>query len=430
MGEVMTSKHRISSDSFLAINHGVIQELGSLHAAALIAALREHRTKLLHGGKLPEDGWFFFQRHRMEQVILLKRSCIADHMETLINRDLVRLERRGQNRNAYYLLNDDAYEQVVRFGMSRLASRDKNIANEDTADAEKVDQSGLTEIRETDKPKNGLLSKKDIYKKDINTSTKYLNEPSGSMKPPKQKPQPIQPDPYQCMTPKRTDPPLVKSVQIPKHIAPIVERWFEVGRRHGPTTKVLRDGVRAVKGVLAGTFFDKPGYRNQIRYSQAEVLRSLDTFNLKRNSPDHQPIKKDFLKDLNLADFFYSQYARNGNGNGGGSIFLQCLEGRAVPAVECHPELTAFALDKYEDETGKTLDHAGAARIANKMMRYWNEKDEWLKQRGIATPKRLVVAWFGMLESRRGGDWDAGNVLSQNAVGAFESYLKEQHTGR
>ena len=265
---------------------------------------------------------------------------------------------------------------------------------------------------------------------DINTSTKYLNEPSGSMKPPKQKPQPIQPDPYQCMTPKRTDPPLVKSVQIPKHIAPIVERWFEVGRRHGPTTKVLRDGVRAVKGVLAGTFFDKPGYRNQIRYSQAEVLRSLDTFNLKRNSPDHQPIKKDFLKDLNLADFFYSQYARNGNGNGGGSIFLQCLEGRAVPAVECHPELTAFALDKYEDGTGKTLDHAGAARIANKMMRYWNEKDEWLKQRGIATPKRLVVAWFGMLESRRGGDWDAGNVLSQNAVGAFESYLKEQHTGR
>ena len=269
--------------------------------------------------------------------------------------------------------------------------------------------------------------------KEVNTPMEYLNEPGGSTKPPKRKPQPVGPDPYQCMTPKRIDPPEAKPVQIPKAVAPIVERWFEVGKRHRPTTAVLRDGVRAIKGILAGTFFDgKSTHQNRMRkYSEAEVLRALDVYNLRRNSPDYQPIKKEFLKNLNLADFFYHWNTYNGhvhNGNGdGGSIFLQCLEGKAVPATERHPELTTFTLDKYENATGKILEHAGAARIANKMMRFWNEKDGWLKQRGIATPKRLVVAWFDMLVTRRGGDWDVGNILSQNAVGAFESYLKEQH---
>jgi len=110
--------------------------------------------------------------------------------------------------------------------------------------------------------------------------------------------------------------------------------------------------VRATRAVVAGTFFlDKGAYREVNRpYSVKEVLRALEVFNLKRNSVDHLPINKTFLRGLNLADFFYSRHARNGNGPGGGSLFLQCLEvGGATPAVDGMRALHIHVADDPND---------------------------------------------------------------------------------
>ena len=238
--------------------------------------------------------------------------------------------------------------------------------------------------------------------------------------------------PLKKFTPARYIPPLpkeiLKVVNIPRVLEPIVDLWMEVGIPHGDTTKALRHGVQCIQQVLRGEFFsDKPGYKNvKEEFEVSDVLRALKRFDKKRNDPDYLPSNKKALKSMGLADFFYNPYFRNGNGANGCSIFIQCLDEKPVLSSDRYQEFTEYIMDLHVRKTDARLDYGGASSVAKKLMSYWGERSGWLCRQGVTTPKRLAVMWIAMLNETRGQDWDIGLILSAKMDAAFESYLRRQ----
>lgn len=435
-----------SSDSFLMINHGIIQELNSLHTAALLAALREHRTKLIYSQVLASDGWFFFTRNKMEELLTLKHTCITDQLKTLINLNLIRVERRGPNRISFYWLDDDKYDQIVRKGMTKLTGSDVEING-------KIPQDDKTEKRfyqTNQKPKNGSLSNNKLntnnklHLKDvISDSDESQNQTSvkSSTKPFKLQPVSLDPDPspdpqpkkrdYSSLDPRNRRPPSKPIVvNIPNQLLPLVDQWRDVGIAHKQGTKSLKAGVRALKEVINGKFYlDRSRLECNdyaVPYKIKDIQQALVVFDTKRNDANYLPTNKQSLKSLSLALFFHNPNWSNGNGNSNGrsrSMFLQCLHQKPQLAADRNPELTDFVIEKHKEYTGKTLQYSGAASASSKLTQYWKEKEDWLKDHGVATPKRLVVQWMQMLGDRHGVNWDVGMILSRNMNQAFENHV-------
>lgn len=345
----------------------------------------------------------------------VSRPTIISHVQTLSDLKLItKTQRRNPNKTTFYRVNWDVplpdHLRIVPW-----------------AEVKRFNSPGVKEFN---------TKQEGIKQEGKELPSVVPSEPDGPRKPAPvfsaRKPQPVENE-FANMVSDRvgaySPPAPPKTVQLTKEISAVVEKWGQIARVHGPTTKVLRDGVKSIKALQAGTFFKgKDEYLKWNRaYSESEILRALEAFDLKRNSVDHQPRDKTFLKTLNLPDFFYSAYVRNGNGDKGKSFFIECLTEEARPAVERERGLSDFVQEQYGSATGRSLTVAAAARISNKLMRYWKEKGEWLRDRhSISSPKRLVVNLFNMLTDRRGGDWDAGNVLSIAALDTFEAHLKEQ----
>ncbi len=217
----------------------------------------------------------------------------------------------------------------------------------------------------------------------------------------------------------------IQPAHIPASLAPCVDKWGTVAMAHGEKTKALREGVRAMRQVVSGKFFlDKNGYAAKARpYTPEQISRAMDVFNTMRNDSDYLPANKQFLKRLSLADFFYSPHMRNGNGGGGGSMFLQCRANPPVLVADTDPDMTKFVRRIAHENLGTPVAEEPAARAASKFNRYWREREAWLKGHGVATPKRLVVTWMEMLNLRYGGEWDIGNVLGRGMNDVYEKYI-------
>ena len=218
----------------------------------------------------------------------------------------------------------------------------------------------------------------------------------------------------------------IKEIKIPDSLKPVVAKWGEVAIAHGASTKALREGMRALRGVRSGKFFeDKNGYAAKARpYEVRQILKALETFDTMRNNPDFLPADKKFLKRQSLASFFYSPHVRNGDGAGGGSLFLQCLKSEPSPVVVTDPEMTKFVHDMLYKNLGVEVDAEAVARATNKLMRYWKNQKDQLKGWGVPTPKRLVVTWMDMLNERFGGTWDVGNVLGKGMEQVYEKHIR------
>lgn len=278
-----------------------------------------------------------------------------------------------------------------------------------------------------------------LYSKNI------ISDSGESPKPPsvksfKLQPVPIEPDlksepekepDYSSLDPGlRRPPPKPIVVNIPNNLLPLVEQWREVGIAHKQGTKSLRDGVSALREVINGKFYlDRSRHECQdyaAPYRLKDIEHALEAFDLKRNDANYLPTNKHSLKSLSLALFFHNPNWTNGNGNGNGrsrSMFLQCLHQKPQLAADRNPELTEFVCDKHREFTGKQLQYSGATSASSKFARYWKEKEDWLKNHGVATPKRLVVQWMQMLGDRHGVNWDVGMILSRNMNEAFEKYV-------
>ncbi len=212
---------------------------------------------------------------------------------------------------------------------------------------------------------------------------------------------------------------------IPASLQPLVDKWGEIAKVHGAYTQTLRMGVAALREVRSGKFFkDKNGYGNKAReYSDDSIIKAMEVYAVMRNDPDYLPSNKKFLKGLSLAEFFYSPYVRNGNGDRGGSMFFQCRANPAQLVIVVDPEMTKFVRDMACEALCKPVPEEPAAQMANKLRRYWAENEPWLKSHGVMSMKRLVVTWIEMLNERYAGTWDAGNV-----VGRGMNVIYEQHT--
>lgn len=265
-----------------------------------------------------------------------------------------------------------------------------------------------------------------INREGINREESVVSQHKGAaVLPPKKRLHKIGEDKYSGLH-ARPAPKPAEPVNIPASLQPLVDKWAEVAVAHGPKTKALRLGVRALREIVCGKFFeDKNGYAPKARpYSVEHITKAMDVFSTMRNDPDYSPSNKTFLKRLTLADFFYSPHVRNGNGSGGGSLFLQCLKQPPTPLVEStNPELAKFVQRTAQEYMGRAVDKEGCARAANKFMRYWGEREGWLKGRGISTPKRLVVTCMQMFNERYGSKWDLGNVLGHGMVTVYEEHL-------
>ncbi len=221
-------------------------------------------------------------------------------------------------------------------------------------------------------------------------------------------------------------------VEVPAKLQSLVDLWGEVAVRHGPFTRSLRRGVDALRSVRGGKFFeDKSGYGHAARvYTVHEIELAIRGFATRRNDPAYYPTDKKFLKKLTLADFFYSPHATNGNGpGGGGSLFIECLKRDPKLAVDRDPEFTIYVQDKVEEYSGDKPSKEAAARAASKLLAYWGERERWLQGHGVATLKRLCLAWVRMLNEQRGASWDIGHIVGHGMNDLFERHVKETAHG-
>ncbi len=217
-------------------------------------------------------------------------------------------------------------------------------------------------------------------------------------------------------------------VEVPAKLQPLVDLWGEVAIQHGSFTRSLQRGVDALRSVRGGKFFeDKNGYGHATRvYTVHEIELAIRGFATRRNDPAYYPTDKTFLKRLTLADFFYSPHATNGNGpGGGGSLFMECLKRDPKLAVDRDPEFTVYVQNKILEYNGNKPPLEAAARAASKFLAYWGERGAWLQGRGVATPKRLCLAWVRMLNEERGASWDIGHIVGKGMNTLFERHLKE-----
>ncbi len=423
-----------STDSYLKINDGVLYALDDLLTAAVLSTLRGLRDTLLKSNLLSEDGSFYMQRERIAKRICVKKpDTIAKHCKKLSELGLLTMEYKGMPRRAFFNLNDDVYEQFNRKGVEQLRGIDSGL-EKSQQDIIETNSQGTTSNppnglqrptkRATSNPPNGHIT-------NLNNNPKeesVLSVHKGGAEPhPKKRPQKVGrcvglEDLGKAKAVRVAEP---AHVTIPKSLEPVVAKWREIGVAHADGTKTLRLGVRAAREVCSGKFFlDKIGYAAKARqYTAEQILRAMGVFDTMRNDPDYQPTNKTFLKRITLADFFYSPFVVNGNGPGGGSLFLQCLRTPAKPVQASNPGMTEFVCRMVRKHSGTDPEPEGAARVANKMMRYWQRRERWLKERGVATPKRLVVTWTEMLNERYGGRWDLGNLLGRGMEEAYETHL-------
>jgi hypothetical protein len=116
------------------------------------------------------------------------------------------------------------------------------------------------------------------------------------------------------------------SAEVPLLVRPVLERWQEIGVKHNPGTQIFEAGVRAISQVMAGTFFrNKPQYSAQYgntRFTAEDVLFALNNYNLARNDAGYFPQKKEYLKRLSLAAFFYDSFSAYATDR---SLFLKYL---------------------------------------------------------------------------------------------------------
>lgn len=217
------------------------------------------------------------------------------------------------------------------------------------------------------------------------------------------------------------------AVVVPKPLQPVLAKWATIAVAHGPSTKALRDGVAGLKRLLSGTFFNAlPKYEHAQRtYTVDELLRSMERFDAMRNNPDYLPVNKRVFKGMQLPEFLYSPYLKNGDNTLGASMFLQCLKERPKLAPDTDQELTEYVQEKYKQFQGAALPYEDAVAVARKLGMYWASREAFLKERRVTTKKRLVVEWMQMLETKHGVDWTVGHIISANMNQVFEAYVRQ-----
>ena len=228
----------------------------------------------------------------------------------------------------------------------------------------------------------------------------------------------------------------------------VLKLWNEHGVKHALTSRAVHEGKKMFEQAIRGTLFTgKTGVPEEAKraFTVAEITTAIVRFGTKRNSADHYPMKKDYIKKVSIASFFYEPRSTAQCK----SMFWECLaqepkriasvDGVPVPEQGAHPDVSDPKINKAVLESLQSVAPPGTM-ITPRDARYCLiEMDKWYRDyhkniwmRDADRTKRFWQLMTRMLDFLRERDpgrkpWKpTGSLFKQNFFkDEFYTYLRQ-----
>lgn len=296
----------------------------------------------------------------LASILRVSERSVTTSLAKLIQRNLV--QRVSFNGRIRVIAINRGYRELCRDALARYEAEINTELNKDLANSGGIEAPGTfmvtrDEHRNPDKKelpisleeassqpgRNFYYNKKSIKEE---STTPFLRKGVGG-NPADCRPITLRKRTVLLPGEKKDSLPKPKAVRRGPVIDQILEYWKDSGL-HLPaeSTKGFREGVKKIRGVLAGTLFGK-------KFSPIEIKRSIDNFSLSATDMDFEPIQlaaKKKLRKLSISDFIENSFMKET------SFFLRYVKNEPIPSKRVqpledkHPRLTALLKRTFRDE--------------------------------------------------------------------------------